>query len=97
MSQNHPSIKAFIEYSLAKSANNVPLHSTLQNLLGSAGLASSNHVGFIFCERLVNMPVQVIPHMYRMLVDEIKWAVEEVRLSSVICLAFPPSPLFVHD
>ncbi|ETW87759.1 hypothetical protein HETIRDRAFT_443367 [Heterobasidion irregulare TC 32-1] len=75
--QNHPSIKALIEYALAKSANNIPLHSTLQNILGSAGLASSNHAGFIFCERLVNMPVQVIPHMYRMLVDEIKWAVEE--------------------
>jgi protein BCP1 len=26
------------------------------------------HVGLVICERLVNMPVQVVPPMYRMLV-----------------------------
>ena len=26
------------------------------------------------------MPVQVMPHMYRMLADEIQWALDEVRL-----------------
>ncbi|KAG2134571.1 p21-C-terminal region-binding protein-domain-containing protein [Suillus bovinus] len=35
------------------------------------------HVGLVLCERLINMPVPVIPPMYRMLVDELKDAVEE--------------------
>ena len=26
------------------------------------------------------MPVQIMPHMYRMLADEIQWALDEVRL-----------------
>ncbi|TFY81800.1 hypothetical protein EWM64_g2214 [Hericium alpestre] len=75
--KNHPSIKAIIAYALLKSANNVPFHATLQSLIGAAGLESQNHVGFIFSERLINMPVQVVPHMYRMLADEIKWAIDE--------------------
>ncbi|THH17141.1 hypothetical protein EW146_g3611 [Bondarzewia mesenterica] len=75
--QNNPSIKALIAHALLKSANNLPFHAALQSLVGPAGLESMNHVGFIFCERLINMPVQVIPHMYRMLADEVKWAIDD--------------------
>ena len=52
------------------------LHDTLRHLLEPA---SPSQVGLILCERLVNMPVQVIPPMYRMLTDEIKWAIDDVR------------------
>jgi len=62
---------------LQKSSGDAAFHTTLQNLLGPAGLSSQNHVGFIFSERLINMPVQVVPHMYRMLADEIQWALDE--------------------
>jgi len=75
--QNHPSIKALVAYLLLKSASNVPFHAALQTLLGPANLSSSNHVGFVFCERLINMPVQVIPPMYRMLANEVKWAIDD--------------------
>ncbi|EIM92015.1 uncharacterized protein STEHIDRAFT_136065 [Stereum hirsutum FP-91666 SS1] len=75
--RENPSIKALIAYALLKSMDNTPLHATLQNLLGPNGIESQNHVGFIFSERLINMPVQVVPHMYRMLADEIKWAVAD--------------------
>ncbi|KAL5534773.1 hypothetical protein ACEPAG_1237 [Sanghuangporus baumii] len=75
--QNHPSIKALIQYVLQKSGSSPVLHATLQSLLGPEGLQSEKHVGFIFSERLVNMPVQVVPPMYRMLTDEIKWAVDD--------------------
>ena len=77
--QDHPSIRAFVAYILLKSASNMPLLASLQTLLGPEGLQSENHVGFILSERLVNMPVQVVPPMYRMLADEIKWAIDEVR------------------
>ncbi|CAL1696988.1 unnamed protein product [Somion occarium] len=75
--QNRPFIKAITEYVLGKSSADSNLQGTLQNLLGPAGLKSQNHVGFVFSERLINMPVQVVPPMYRMLADEIKWAIDD--------------------
>ncbi|KAH9911650.1 p21-C-terminal region-binding protein-domain-containing protein [Fomitopsis serialis] len=72
--QNHPSIKALTEYALTKSSADPAFHGTLQTLLNPA---SSNHVGFVFSERLINMPVQIMPHMYRMLADEIQWALDD--------------------
>ncbi|KAL5495809.1 BCP1 [Sanghuangporus weigelae] len=75
--QNHPSIKALIQYVLQKSGSSPLLHATLQSLLSPEGLRSEKHVGFVLSERLVNMPVQVVPPMYRMLTDEIKWAVDD--------------------
>jgi protein BCP1 len=65
--KENPSIKALASYLLQKSASNPALHSTLQNLFSQ----SENHVGLVICERLINMPVQVIPPMYRMLKDEL--------------------------
>lgn len=72
--QNHPSIKALAAYALAKSASSPALHTALENLLAQT---STSHIGFVFSERLVNMPVQVIPPMYRMLSNEIQWANDE--------------------
>jgi protein BCP1 len=64
---------------LLKTQADAAFHATLRGLLGPAGLNSSNHVGYLFSERLINMPVQVVPHMYRMLADELLAAVEQVR------------------
>ncbi|EGN92707.1 hypothetical protein SERLA73DRAFT_65334, partial [Serpula lacrymans var. lacrymans S7.3] len=75
--QNHPSIKALIEYAMLKSSPTPPLQAALLSLLGPDALNSPNHVGLVLSERLINMPVQVAPPMYRMLVDEMKWAVED--------------------
>ena len=72
--QDNPSIRAIAEYILSKSAGDPSLHDTLQTILG---LDAPSHLGFIFSERLVNMPVEVIPHMYRMLADEIQWACDD--------------------
>jgi len=74
--RDHPSIKAIIEYLLLKSAPNPAFHSILQSLVGPNS-TSPNHVGLVFCERLINIPVQIIPPMYRMLADEIKWAIDD--------------------
>ncbi|KAH9982076.1 p21-C-terminal region-binding protein-domain-containing protein [Lactifluus volemus] len=62
------------EYILSKSASDPPFHNMLLNILASN---ASSHLGFVFSERLVNMPVQVVPHMYRMLADEIQWACDD--------------------
>jgi protein BCP1 len=72
--QDNPSIRAIAEYILSKSAGDPSLHDTLQTILRHD---APSHLGFIFSERLVNMPVEVIPHMYRMLADEIQWACDD--------------------
>ncbi|KAI0005314.1 p21-C-terminal region-binding protein-domain-containing protein [Russula compacta] len=72
--KDHPSIEAIAEYVLSKSAPDPSLHNTLRTLLSPD---ASSHLGFVFSERLVNMPTEVIPHMYRMLADEIQWACDD--------------------
>ncbi|KAF8952692.1 p21-C-terminal region-binding protein-domain-containing protein, partial [Flammula alnicola] len=65
------SIKAIANYLLSVTlAHDPAFHETLKALFSQ----SEAHVGLVLCERLVNMPVQVIPPMYTMLADEIKWA-----------------------
>jgi protein BCP1 len=34
-------------------------------------------VAFLFSERLINMPVQLVPPMFKMLAEEIQWALED--------------------
>lgn len=72
--QDHPAIKALTEYWVQKSSALPAMQQELQRLLDD----TSSHVGLVLCERLINMPVQVIPHMYRMLAEELKAAVEVV-------------------
>ncbi|KAI9460114.1 p21-C-terminal region-binding protein-domain-containing protein [Lactarius psammicola] len=72
--KDNPSIKALTEYILSKSEADPSLHQTLQRILSPN---ASSHLGFVFSERLVNMPVEIVPHMYRMLADEIQWACDD--------------------
>ena len=72
--QDNPSIKAITEYVLSKSALDSTLYNALQTILAPD---AGSHVGFIFSERLINMPTEVVPHMYRMLADEIRWACDD--------------------
>jgi protein BCP1 len=67
-------MRAVANYLLAIASKHDPnLHSTLEALFSQ----SESHVGLVLCERLRNMPVQVIPPMYRMLADEVRWAVAD--------------------
>ena len=68
VSQEHPSIKAIAQYCLDKSSSSPNLHSCLQSLFSQ----SEKHVGLVICERLINMPVQVIPPLYNMLKEEVR-------------------------
>ncbi|KAJ7355437.1 p21-C-terminal region-binding protein-domain-containing protein [Mycena albidolilacea] len=72
--QAHPTIAALAAYFLDKTAQADPaFNATLAGLFRGQG----THVGLVLCERLVNMPVQTVPPMYRMLSDEIKWALAD--------------------
>jgi protein BCP1 len=48
--------------------------SGLPNLLSES---SESQVGLILAERFVNMPSEIVPPMYTMLLEEIEWAIEE--------------------
>ena len=67
-------VRAVVEYVLGKAAEaeargeRVGLYEELKRLLTTE---NERHVGLVICEKLVNMPVQVVRPMYRMLVDEI--------------------------
>ena len=87
-------VRAVVEYVLGKAAEaeargeGVGLCEELKRLLQGQG-ENGGHVGLVICERLVNMPVQVVPPMYRMLVDEIDGALRDVRSPSAPSFFFP--------
>lgn len=78
--RDNPAMKALIDYILSKSATEPAFHTTLSSLLAPKTRVQDQaqaHLGLVLCERLINMPVQVIPPMYRMLVEETKDAIAD--------------------
>ncbi|GAA5936136.1 hypothetical protein JCM10213_004690 [Rhodosporidiobolus nylandii] len=79
--KTNPALASLISYLLSKLPSASPFHTELSSLLENAADASSpaepKHVGLVLSERLVNMPVQVVPPMYRMLEEEVGWAKED--------------------
>ncbi|KAI9836413.1 MAG: Mss4p nuclear export [Sarea resinae] len=71
--QEQQVIKDLTSYLRQKAASN-PTLSQLSNLLSSTPIPP---IGLILTERLINVPSEVVPPMYKMLLEEISWAVEE--------------------
>jgi len=59
----------------AAASGDQQFHATLRTLFSQ----NQQHVGLVISERLINMPVQVVPPMYKMLADEIRQASSNVR------------------
>jgi protein BCP1 len=76
-SQDNPSIASLLKYLLAKAASSPTLHAKLKDLFNLSA-SDPKHVGLVLSERLVNMPPQVVPPMYRMLEEELSWARDDV-------------------
>jgi protein BCP1 len=78
--KDKPCIQALTRYVLSKSAGSSsssspnPLSQLLPGLLSPSG---TGEVGLVLAERLLNMPPEVVPPMYRMLAEEIEWANQE--------------------
>jgi protein BCP1 len=69
--KDKPAIKPLIDYILQQTSQNSALNVVNQVLQGD------NTVGLILTERFMNMPVEVVPPMYKMLLEEMTWANEE--------------------
>ncbi|KAI9826071.1 MAG: Mss4p nuclear export [Thelocarpon impressellum] len=66
-------IKDLTSYLLRK-ASTTP---ALAPVVGLLSPDSTAQVGLILTERLINIPAEVVPHMYTMLLEEISWALAE--------------------
>ena len=71
--QDKPAIKTLTDY-LAQRATTSTSLAPIAELLGPSSKAE---VGLILTERLINIPAEVAAPMYKMLLEEMAWAVEE--------------------
>lgn len=76
--QSTPAITTLIDYILQKISGDQQFHHTITTLLSQSTDALS-HVGLIIGERVYNMPPQVMPPLYDMLLNEIESASDDVR------------------
>ena len=71
--QDKPVIRHMTEYLTKQSS----LSASLTKLHKILATTSEFRIGLILTERLVNIPSEVVPPMYKMLLEEISWAVED--------------------
>lgn len=73
-----PSVKAVTDYVLEKTKNQREFNLVLSKLLAPANPVKDESkqlkVGLIVSERMINMPVEVVPPMYKMLLEEMQKA-----------------------
>ncbi|KAK5949548.1 Mss4p nuclear export [Knufia fluminis] len=71
--KDNPAVQTLIQY-LKSKANSNPALAKLSELLSQPSVPS---IGLVLTERLINVPAEVVPPMYTMLLEEIQWALEE--------------------
>ncbi|KAK6455445.1 protein BCP1 [Scheffersomyces xylosifermentans] len=71
---SNPSIKKVVEYVFQKTSKNLEFNLILKKLLANGKTTKDTSkqlkVGLIISERMINMPVEVVPPMYKMLLEE---------------------------
>jgi protein BCP1 len=70
--KSNPAIRDLADYFILKTAPNPEFNRKLRKLLAPS---STSNIGLIISERLINMPTEVVPPMYKMLSNEIEKAV----------------------
>ena len=73
-------IKQLIKYLLDKSKSNSSFHKQLNDVLDGNG-----DVALVLSDRIINMPAEVAAPSYKMLLEEIQWANEDVSAYSDAC------------
>lgn len=71
--RDRPFVSKMIDY-LQQKASSSPSNSPIAKLLS---LPEMPPIGLVLTERLINVPSEVTPPMYSMLLEEIKWALDE--------------------
>ncbi|TGZ81912.1 hypothetical protein EX30DRAFT_340331 [Ascodesmis nigricans] len=76
--KNHPAVRGVVEYLFSKAGGeDTVLGRRIRELVSreSSGAKGAGDVGLILTERLINLPAQLAPPMYKMLAEELEWAV----------------------
>ena len=68
-------IKALMDHFLNKSKSNSAFHNQLATLWSAE---NNGDVALVLSERIINMPAAVAAPSYKMLLEEIQWAMEDV-------------------
>ncbi|KAK9465868.1 p21-C-terminal region-binding protein-domain-containing protein [Lipomyces arxii] len=71
--RQNPALKDVLDYLITKTKLKPDFNEKLKALFADS---AKTNTGIVFSERLINMPTEVVPPMYRMLSDEMKSAVE---------------------
>lgn len=72
-----PTIKPIIDYTIERAKGHPEFQMVLKKLLlpgAATGASKALKVGWIVSERMINMPVEVVPPMYKMLLQEMEKA-----------------------
>lgn len=74
MQEHHdkPVIQQLRDYLISRAP--ADLKTQLQTLLSPT---APTHTGLILTERLINVPTEIVPPMYKMLLEEITWAIDD--------------------
>ncbi|KIY01870.1 uncharacterized protein Z520_02008 [Fonsecaea multimorphosa CBS 102226] len=71
--KDKPFVSKIVQYLLSK-AKSKPELAPLAELLSQATIPQ---IGLILTERLINVPAEVVPPMYTMLLEEMEWAIQD--------------------
>lgn len=71
--KDKPFVQTLIRYLISKASSN-PSLAKLAELFAQPDVPS---VGLVLTERLINVPSEIVPPMYSMLLEEIQWALED--------------------
>jgi BCCIP len=66
-----------MKYLFDKSKSDHEFRNRLADVLATT---EDDGVGLVLAERIINMPPATSPHTFRMLLEEIKWAIDDVPL-----------------
>jgi protein BCP1 len=76
-------MKTLVNYFLDVSKSNTAFHNQLRSVLDR----NDGAVALVLSERIINMPAAVAAPSYKMLMEEIQWAIEDVLyLTPCICV-----------
>ena len=71
--KDNPVVGKVLQY-LKSKANSKPQLKALADLFAKPEIPA---IGLILSERLINVPAEVVPPMYTMMLEEVKWALED--------------------
>lgn len=79
--KENPAVRQLTDYFLLKTKLKPEFHAKLKHLFNPPlDGKDTSQTGLILSERLINMPTEVAPPMYKMLMDEMNWAIQDVSL-----------------